>query len=224
MRILVVDDEPLLRASLERGLRLHGYHVDVAGSGQEALDYLCSETPDMIVLDIMMPEINGLEVCRRIRTSGSRTPVLILTARDAVRDRVEGLEAGADDYLVKPFAFEELLARLRALMRRLTHGGDGKLHFSDLTLDPRTREVFRAGTPIELTRTEFSLMELLMSDHGRVFSREEILREVWDLDFETSSNTLEVYIGYLRRKLEANGGPRIIKNVHGVGYALRENP
>jgi two-component system, OmpR family, response regulator MprA len=222
MRILVVDDEPALRSSLERALRLGGYEVELAADGHEALVRLAAESPDAVVLDVLMPEVDGLEVCRRLRALGDRTPVLMLTARDAVHDRVAGLDAGADDYLVKPFALEELLARVRALLRRTTgDGAAGVLRFADLSLDERTYEVRRRERPIELTRTEFLLLELFLRNPRQVLTRSVIFERVWGYDFGPSSNSLEVYIGYLRRKTEAGGEPRLIHTVRGVGYALR---
>jgi two-component system response regulator MprA len=223
MRILVVDDEPAVRSSLERALRLDGYDVDLAVDGREALLRLAGDAPDAVVLDVLMPEVDGLEVCRRLRSLGDRTPVLMLTARDAVQDRVAGLDAGADDYLVKPFALEELLARVRALLRRTVGDGEANvLRFADLSLDERTYEVRRGPRAIELTRTEFLLLELFLRNPRQVLTRSLIFERVWGYDFGPSSNSLEVYIGYLRRKTEAGGEPRLIQTVRGVGYALRE--
>jgi two-component system, OmpR family, response regulator MprA len=221
MRILVVDDERPVRDALERALRLEGYEVGLAGDGQEALISLAGRSADAIVLDVLMPVMDGLETCRVLRRRDDKTPVLMLTARHEVSDRVAGLDAGADDYLVKPFALEELLARLRALLRR-TSGGDGQFSFADLTLDPGTREVRRGDRSIELTRTEFHLLELFMRNPRQVLTRDVIFDRVWGYDFGPSSNSLEVYIGYLRRKTEAAGEPRLIHTVRGVGYALRE--
>jgi len=221
-RVLVVDDDPTLRRSLERVLRLAAYEVGLADHGQAALAALARERYSAVVLDVGMPPPDGLEVCRRLRASGDRTPVIMLTAREAVSDRVDGLEAGADDYLVKPFAIEELLARLRALLRR-TGGEAGRpLAFADLTLDPATREVRRGELRIELRATEFSLLELLISNAGRVLTRSAIYEAVWGYDFGRASKTLEVYIGYLRRKTEAGGAPRLIQTVRDVGYVLRQ--
>jgi two-component system response regulator MprA len=220
----VVDDEPAVRDALKRALSVEGYQVDLASGGNEALDRLGQISPDLIVLDILMPGIDGLEVCRLLRRLGNRTPILMLTARDAVADRVEGLDAGADDYLVKPFALEELLARVRALLRR-TSGEDrenGQLRFADLVLDPARHEARRGDRRIELTRTEFLLLEQLMLHPTRVLSREIIFDRVWGYDFGPSSNSLEVYIGYLRRKTEAGGEPRLIHTIRGVGYVLKE--
>jgi two-component system, OmpR family, response regulator MprA len=224
MRILVVDDERAVRESLRRALELEGYEVELAADGEEALDRLDSEAPDpdALVLDVLMPRVDGLEVCRRLRRAGSRLPVLMLTARVEVENRVEGLDAGADDYVTKPFALEELLARLRALLRRTADGSGEPLRFEDLELDPRTREVRRGGEPIELTRTEFALLELFLLNPRQVLTRSLIFERVWGYDFGASSNSLDVYIGYLRRKTEAGGKPRLIQTVRGVGYALRE--
>jgi two-component system response regulator MprA len=223
MQILVVDDEPAVRDSLDRALRLEGYHVDLAVDGAEALSSLADESPDAVVLDLMMPRVDGLEVCRRMRAAGDRTPVLVLTARDAVTDRVKGLDAGADDYLVKPFALDELLARLRALLRRSGVGAPGQvLRFSDLTLDPVAHQVKRGGREIELTRTEFLLLELFMLHPRQVLTRSVIFERVWGYDFGPDSNSLEVYVSYLRRKLEAAAEPRLLHTVRGVGYVLRE--
>jgi len=222
-RILVVDDDPVLRRSLERVLRLATYDVDLVDHGQAALAALGRERYAAVVLDVGMPPPDGLEVCRRIRAGGDRTPVIMLTAREAVADRVDGLEAGADDYLVKPFAIEELLARLRALLRRTTgaHGGRA-LSFADLTLDATTREVRRGEHQIELSSTEFALLEALMSNAGRVLTRSALYESVWGYDFGRASKTLEVYIGYLRRKTEVAGGSRLIQTVRDVGYVMRE--
>jgi two-component system response regulator MprA len=220
----VVDDEPAVRDALKRALAGEGYQVDLASGGNEALDRLGQVSPDLIVLDILMPGIDGLEVCRLLRRIGNRTPVLMLTARDAVEDRVEGLDAGADDYLVKPFALEELLARVRALLRRTASEGreDGQLKVADLVLDPARHEARRGDRHIELTRTEFLLLEQFMLHSGRVLSREFIFDRVWGYDFGPTSNSLEVYIGYLRRKTEAGGEPRLIHTIRGVGYVLRK--
>ena len=223
MKVLVVDDERAVRESIRRALELEGYEIELAEDGRQALDRLESDSqPDAVVLDILMPGVDGLEVCRTLRKSGSSVPVLMLTARTQVEDRVEGLDAGADDYLTKPFALEELLARLRALLRRTADGSGETLRFEDLELDPRTREVRRGGEPIELTRTEFSLLELFMLNPRQVLTRSVIFERVWGYDFGYGSNSLDVYIGYLRRKTEAGGRPRLIQTVRGVGYALRE--
>jgi two-component system, OmpR family, response regulator MprA len=222
VRILVVDDERAVREALQRALRLEGYEVELASDGQEALFALARHGVDAIVLDVLMPVMDGLETCRKLRRQGNSTPVLMLTARHEVSDRVAGLDAGADDYLVKPFALEELLARLRALLRR-ANGGDEILSFADLTLDPGTREVRRGDRPIELTRTEFLLLELFLRNPRQVLTRDVIFDRVWGYDFGPASNSLEVYVGYLRRKTEADGEPRLIHTVRGVGYALRED-
>jgi two-component system response regulator MprA len=222
MRILVVDDEPAVRTSLERALKLDGYDVSLAEGGREALDALAAAgAVDAVVLDVLMPELGGIEVCRRLRDAGDRTPVLMLTARDRVADRVRGLDAGADDYLVKPFALEELRARLRALLRRTDNGAE-LLRFADLSLDPAAHEVRRGERAIELTRTEFLLLELLLRHPRQVLPRSTIFEHVWGYDFGATSNSLEVYVGYLRRKTEAGGEPRLIHTVRGVGYVLRE--
>ena len=220
MRILVVDDEPALRAALQRALRLEGYDVTLAEDGDAALRLVQRDAPELVVLDVLMPALDGLAVCRRLRRAGDRTPVLMLTARDAVSDRVSGLDAGADDYLVKPFALEELLARVRALLRRTVNGDPhGVLRFADVSLDPATHEVRRGTREIELTRTEFLLLELFLLNPRQVLPRSLIFERVWGYDFGPSSNSLEVYVGYLRRKL---GEPRLIQTVRGVGYVLRE--
>ncbi|MGQ0481004.1 MAG: response regulator transcription factor [Pseudonocardia sp.] len=227
MRILVVDDDRAVRESLRRSLAFNGYQVELAHDGQAAMAVIDSARPDAMVLDVMMPRLDGLEVCRRLRGAGDDLPILVLTARDAVSDRVAGLDAGADDYLPKPFALEELLARLRALLRRRAPAGELErpnetLRFADLSLDPDTRDVLRAGRRIALTRTEFALLELLMANPRRVLSRGRILEDVWGYDFPTTGNALEVYIGYLRRKTEEAGESRLIHTVRGVGYVLRE--
>jgi two-component system response regulator MprA len=223
MTVLVVDDEPAVRESLRRALVLEGYEVDFAEDGETALTKLEGNAqPDAVILDILMPGIDGLEVCRRIRAVGNQIPVLMLTARAEVDSRVAGLDAGADDYLAKPFALAELLARLRALLRRAGSDAGGRLRFADLELDPGTREVTRGGDPIELTRTEFSLLELFLRNPRQVLTRSIIFERVWGFDFGPTSNSLDVYIGYLRRKTEVGGKPRLIHTVRGVGYALRE--
>ena len=222
MKVLVVDDERAVRDSLRRALELEGYDVGLAADGGEALEKVESEPPDAVILDVLMPGTDGLEVSRTLRRSGNRVPVLMLTARAEVGDRVAGLDAGADDYLTKPFALEELLARLRALLRRTADASGEGLQFADLELDPGTREVRRGGEPIELTRTEFSLLELFMLNPRQVLTRSVIFERVWGYDFGYGSNSLDVYIGYLRRKTEAGGKPRLIHTVRGVGYALRE--
>jgi two-component system, OmpR family, response regulator MprA len=223
MKILVVDDERAVRESLRRALELEGYEIELAGDGDEALYRLeAGPEPDAVILDVLMPSVDGLEVCRRLRGSGSRVPVLMLTAREEVESRVAGLDAGADDYVTKPFSLEELLARVRALLRRTTDGSGDLLRFADLELDVGTREVRRDGEPIELTRTEFSLLELFLRNPRQVLTRSVIFERVWGYDFGFASNSLDVYIGYLRRKTEAGGKPRLIQTVRGVGYALRE--
>ena len=221
MRILVVDDEPAVRGSLERALRLDGYQVELAADGREGLRKLRAGT-DALVVDVLMPVMDGIELCRAMRASGDMTPVLILTARDAVADRVEGLEAGADDYLVKPFALEELLARLRALLRRACPGEDGILSYADLRMDTATREVRRGARELALTRTEFELLRLFLEHPRQVLTRTLIFERVWGYDFGRGSSSLDVYIGYLRNKLELDGEARIVQTVRGVGYALRE--
>ena len=226
MKILVVDDERAVRESLRRALELEGYDIELAGDGREALSLLQDgddSQPDVVILDVLMPGLDGLEVCRRLRASGNHVPVLMLTARDEVESRVAGLDAGADDYVTKPFALEELLARVRALLRRATNGdGADLLTFSDVVLDPGTREVHRGDRRMELTRTEFALLELFLLNPRQVLTRSIIFERVWGYDFGFASNSLDVYVGYLRRKLEAGGEPRLIHTVRGVGYALRE--
>jgi two-component system, OmpR family, response regulator MprA len=224
VRVLVVDDEPAVREALERALKLAGYEVELAADGEEALVRIGLEpgATDLLVLDVLMPRLDGLEVCRRLRRAGNTVPVLMLTARDGVDDRVAGLDAGADDYVVKPFALEELFARVRALLRRAGNGVGDVLRFADLELDPLRYEVRRDGEPIELTRTEFSLLELFLRNPRQVLTRSLIFERVWGYDFGPSSNSLEVYVGYLRRKTEVGGRPRLIQTVRGVGYALRD--
>ena len=223
MKILVVDDERAVRESLRRALELEGYEIELADDGLAALEALeANGEPDAMILDILMPGLDGLEVARRLRRDGSRLPILMLTARVEVDDRVAGLDAGADDYVTKPFALDELLARVRALLRRSQEDGSERLSFGDLELDPGTREVTRGGEAIELTRTEFSLLELFLSNPRQVLTRSIIFERVWGYDFGFGSNSLDVYIGYLRRKTEAGGKPRLIQTVRGVGYALRE--
>jgi two-component system response regulator MprA len=222
--VLVVDDDPEIRAALTRALRLDGYDVTAVSNGLKALEAMPETTPDVVVLDLMMPYVGGLEVCRRLRAKGDRTPILVLTARDEVGDRVAGLDAGADDYLVKPFALDELRARLRALLRRSKPPEDeeeGLVVLADLSLDPVGREVRRGGRLLELTRTEFALLELLVRNAGRVLTRDVIMDRVWGYELEPASNSLEVFIGYLRRKTEAGGEPRLIHTVRGVGYTAR---
>ena len=220
--ILVVEDDRAVREAVERALTYEGYAVSTARDGAEALSAVLNDPPEAIVLDVMMPHVNGLEACRRIRASGDTTPILILTARHEVSDRVEGLDAGADDYMVKPFALEELLARLRALLRRSSGSTTEVLTVGDLSMNIGTREVHRGDLPIDLTKTEFDLLELLMRNAGIVISRDTIYEKIWGYDFETSSNSLDVYIGYLRRKTEVDDLSRVIHTVRGVGYVARE--
>ena len=221
-RVLVVDDEPAVRRALERALRLDNYEVALAADGEEALDVLATSPADAVVLDVAMPRLDGLEVCRRMRNAGDRTPILMLTARDAIDDRVKGLDVGADDYLVKPFALRELQARLRALLRRTAEGDGEVLSFGDLVLDPAAHQVHRGDREIELTKTEFSLLELFMHHPRQVLTRSQIFEQVWGYDFGPTSNALGVYIGYLRRKTEGGGEPRLLHTVRGVGYILRD--
>lgn len=225
-RVLVVDDDKAVRESLRRSLEFNGYEVVLAADGAEALAGISAAAPDVVVMDVMMPRLDGLETTRALRTAGNDLPILVLTARDAVGDRVEGLDAGADDYLTKPFALQELLARLRALLRRVVpreDAADEVLSFSDLSMDVGTREVRRGGRVIELTRTEFALLEMFLRRPRRVLERSFILEEVWGYDFPTTANSLEVYVGYLRRKTEAEGEARLIHTVRGVGYVLKES-
>jgi two-component system, OmpR family, response regulator MprA len=222
-RVLVVDDDPDVRDAVETALELEGHRVTTAQDGLAALRRLGQTEFDAMVLDVLMPNLDGFEVCRRLRTSGNRTPVLILTARDSEEDTIRGLDLGADDYLVKPFALGELLARVRALLRRTRPAGeDAPLWFAGVSLDPQTRDVSRGGRPLDLTRTEYTLLELFMRNSRQVLTRDLIMERVWNYDFGPTSNPLEVYISYLRRKLEADGEPRLIQTVRGVGYALRE--
>lgn len=227
-RILIVDDEPAVREALQRSLAFEGYGTEVAVDGVEALTRAETYAPDLIVLDIQMPRMDGLTAARRLRAGGSTVPILMLTARDTVGDRVTGLDAGADDYLVKPFELDELFARVRALLRRSSYataaggaGDDDVLAFADLRMDLATREVHRGTRRVELTRTEFTLLELFLAHPRQVLTREQILKSVWGFDFEPSSNSLDVYVMYLRRKTEAAGEPRLVHTVRGVGYALR---
>ena len=220
-RVLVVDDDPAVRAAISRALRLD-YEVDEASDGSEALARHAASAADAIVLDLLMPEIGGLDVCRSLRRRGDSVPVLVVTARDAVSDRVEGLDAGADDYLVKPFALAELLARLRALLRRRFEGEGGLVRVGDLTLDLSTREGQRGARVFTLTRIEFDLLEMFLRHPRQVLTREVLLNRVWGFDFDSGTNSLAVYVGYLRRKLEEGGQPRCIQTVRGVGYVLRD--
>ncbi|MEV8534769.1 response regulator transcription factor [Streptomyces sp. NPDC051211] len=230
-RVLIVDDEPAVREALRRSLAFEGYGTETAVDGLDALDKAAGYEPDLIVLDIQMPRMDGLTAARRLRAAGSVTPILMLTARDTVGDRVTGLDAGADDYLVKPFELDELFARVRALLRRSAYAtraaaaagdtAEDVLSFGDLRMDLATREVTRSGRPVELTRTEFTLLEMLLSHPRQVLTREQILKTVWGFDFEPSSNSLDVYVMYLRRKTEASGEPRLVHTVRGVGYVLR---
>lgn len=224
MKVLIADDEQAVRDSLARALRIDGYEVVVAADGQEAFERIATEPVDVIIMDVQMPRMDGLDTCRSLRANGDATPVLMLTARTAIADRVEGLDAGADDYLVKPFALEELRARLRALLRRSTPDDQAvtRLEFEDLWLEVLTRQAGRGERQIEsLTRTEFSLLELFLMNPRIVLSRELIFDRVWGYDFGANSNSLEVYVGYLRRKTEAGGEPRLIHTVRGVGYVMR---
>ena len=224
MRVLVIEDDDAVRAAIRRALLLGGYEVLQASTGEEGILKAQSDVPDAIILDLGLPDIDGMQVTRTLRGAENRTPILMLTARDAIDDRVDGLEAGADDYLVKPYDVRELQARLRAIMRRPLDGGDGRvLRFKDLELDPDLHAARYDGQVIELTRTEYQLLELLMLNPRRVLSSELIYDRVWGYDFGRSGNALRVYIGYLRRKLEDAGAPRLIQTVHGVGYALRES-
>ncbi len=227
MHILVVDDDQAVRDSLARSLKYSGDEVTTAADGVEALAKLAGFTPDAVIMDVMMPRLDGLEATRMLREGGNDVPILILTARDAVDDRVDGLDAGADDYMVKPFSLDELLARLRALTRRSRYAQETEskvLTFADLTLNPNNREVTRGGNHISLTRTEFALMQAFMENPRRILERNTLLNEVWGFEFPATANSLEVYIGYLRRKTEAGGAPRLIHTIRGVGYVLRDSP
>jgi two-component system response regulator MprA len=221
-RVLVVDDEPAVRRALERALRLESYDVELAADGEEALDRLASSPADAVILDVLMPRIDGLDVARRMRQAGDRTPILMLTARDAIDDRVKGLDVGADDYLVKPFALRELQARLRALLRRSGEGDGEILRYGDMVLDPVAHEVRRGDRLIDLSKTEFLLLELFMRHPRQVLTRSTIFEHVWGYDFGPTSNALGVYMGYLRRKTEAGGESRLLHTVRGIGYVLRD--
>jgi two-component system, OmpR family, response regulator MprA len=220
-RLLVIEDDRGVRQALERALTFEGYEVSSADDGSEGLAKVLNEQPAVIVLDVMMPHIDGLEVCRRLRARGDTTPILVLTARDTVGDRVAGLDAGADDYLVKPFALDELLARIRALLRRSTGSTTEVYRVADLEANVATRQVTRGGEAVTLTKTEFDLLVLLMENAGKVLNRAVIYERIWGFDFETSSNSLDVYVGYLRRKTEPEEAPRLIHTVRGVGYVIR---
>jgi two-component system response regulator MprA len=225
VKVLIVEDDPAVRQSLQRSLEFEGYTVVTAADGLAALSAVQEERPDAVVLDLGLPKLDGLSVCRKLRGAGNSVPILVLTAREATNDRVTGLDAGADDYLPKPFALEELLARLRALLRRTAPGeAEAVLAVDDLVMDPLTREVTRAGQALTLTRTEYELLHLLMLHPRQVLTRMQILQEVWGYDFDPGSNTLEVYIGYLRRKSEEGGRPRLLHTVRGVGYVLKPPP
>jgi len=222
-KVLIVEDDPDVRAALERALSFEGYDIDTATDGGRALAMIEEMEPDAIVLDVMMPFVDGLETARRLRAHGYTTPILMLTAKGEIGDRVDGLDAGADDYLTKPFALEELLARLRALLRRAQHDVSDVLSGAGLEMNLGTREVERDDQVLDLTKTEFDLLEALMRNPGKVVSRNQLYEEVWGIDFETSSNSLDVYVGYLRRKTEAGDLPRVIHTVRGVGYVLKED-
>lgn len=232
-KILIVDDEPAVRDALRRSLSFEGYETETAADGAEALEKAAEHQPGLIILDVLMPRMDGLTAARRLRAAGQRVPVLMLTARDTVGDRVTGLDAGADDYLVKPFELDELLARVRALLRRSSYAraqvlaeaeeGPETLSFGDLRMDLGTREVTRGGRLVELTRTEYTLLEMFLAHPRQVLTREQILKAVWGFDFEPSSNSLDVYVMYLRRKTEAGGEPRLVHTVRGVGYVLRSD-
>ncbi len=222
-RVLVVEDDQRVRDAVTRALTFEGYDVTTAVDGADGLLRIAAERPDVVVLDVMMPNVDGLNVCRQLRSRGDQTPVLMLTARQEVSDRVAGLDAGADDYLAKPFALDELLARLRALLRRTSiTGGEAELRVADLVLDPQRRQAWRGDRELELTKTEFDLLELLLFNARVVLSRDAIYERIWGFDFETSSKSLDVYIGYLRRKTEEAGEPRLIHTIRGIGYVMRE--
>jgi len=222
VRILVVDDDLAVRRSIDRALRLEGYEVVTVGTGREALDAVASSPPDALILDLQLPDLDGLQVCRHLRSTGNDTPVLMLTARQEIDDRVQGLDAGADDYLIKPFALAELLARLRALLRRRFEGEGGLLRVGELSLDLSSREGHRGERSFTLTRIEFDLLEMFLRHPRQVLTREVLLEQVWGFDFDSGTNSLAVYVGYLRRKLEEGAEPRCIHTVRGVGYVLRD--
>ena len=222
MRLLVVEDESHLRTVIRKRLVKEGYSVDACGNGQEALDYLAASPYDTVILDIMMPGMSGMEVLKKMRAKGNRTPVLFLTARDGVEDRVKGLDSGADDYLVKPFAFEELLARIRVMIRRQADSVSDEMKLADLTVDVGRRAVTRGGKAIDLSAKEFAVLEYLMRNCGQVLSREQIEQHVWDFDYEGGSNMVDVYIRYLRRKLDEGYDKKLIHTVRGAGYVMRE--
>jgi DNA-binding response OmpR family regulator len=221
-RLLLVEDEVKLGSTLEEGLERAQYTVDLARDGMTALDFARVGTYDAIVLDVMLPKLNGLEVCRQLRTDGVRTPILMLTARDAIRDRIDGLDSGADDYLVKPFAFGELLARIRALLRRDAPSKDPTLRVSDLTLDPAAQRIAWQGRPVDLTAREYRMIETLMRHPGWIVSRDSLIESVWGYDFTDTSNLVEAYVSRIRRKLGEIGAPPLIQTVRGSGYRLRE--
>ena len=224
-RVLVVDDDLRIRTAVARALRLKGFDVTVAADGREALSLVATNPPDVVVLDVLMPGVDGIEVCRRLRSDGDPVPVLMLTARDGITDRVVGLESGADDYLVKPFALDELVARLRALVRRVSSADTrARLRFADLQLDRNTYEVGRGDRRLQLTRTEFALLEVLLANPRRVLTRDVLLNRVWGLDNDVAENTLPMFMSSLRRKMEERGEPRLVHTVRGVGYVLREDP
>jgi two-component system response regulator MprA len=222
--VLIAEDDAEIRHALERILRFEGYSIESVGDGAAALEAISERDPDVIVLDVMMPFVDGLSLCRRLRERGDRTPILMLTAKGDVGDRVEGLDAGADDYLAKPFDLAELLARIRALLRRTTGSDDETFRVGEITLDVRRRTVSVDGRPVNLTRTEFSILELFMRNPGIVMEKSLIYDRVWGYDFGTASRSLDVHVGYLRRKLEAQGSPRLIETVRGVGFVLRDTP
>lgn len=222
--VLIIDDDEKITSMLQRGLAFEGYRVSIANDAIDGLQHLAKEAPNVVILDVMMPQIDGWEVCRRIRESGSRVPILMLTAKDDIEDRVRGLDLGADDYLVKPFAFEELLARVRALLRRNIEESEHSTHrlsFEDIVMDTDSREVFRNGKAIELTTKEFDLLHIFMLNQNRVLSRDQLMERIWGFDFSGESNVLEVYVALLRQKLESFGGTRVIQTIRGAGYVLR---